>query len=129
MGEAGDLKVLVRRMQEENKGFAEALQRRDSIHKTQQLVPGTIRAESPLLPTRLNSTTDLNSQQQLRHPSTIAANIQYYRAQMAEAALTKNGRSLKAKATTKVMRLTQVCWNSASTRPLDEILRQLLRKG
>lgn len=52
--------------------------------------------------------------------------LEEYAKRMAEAALTRNGRELKAKATTKVCRCTVLSASSVWTRPCVEILREVV---
>ncbi|TKA68171.1 hypothetical protein B0A55_07352 [Friedmanniomyces simplex] len=52
--------------------------------------------------------------------------LEQYAQRMPEGALTHNGRELKAKATTAVYTYNQLCYNSAYTRPAEDVLREIV---
>ncbi|KAK4554073.1 hypothetical protein LTR86_008914 [Recurvomyces mirabilis] len=127
MNEADQLKAVMRQMQEDNKGFADALQRRDSSRNFTHLPSNIGSTENSPLLTRRNTVENVASlQPTASRQSYVPRAIEQYNQRMAEAALTRNGRDLKAKATTKVDKSNHVCWNSSYSRPASEILEGLL---
>ncbi|KAK0775964.1 hypothetical protein LTR91_008730 [Friedmanniomyces endolithicus] len=61
-----------------------------------------------------------------RNSRDVALALAQYAQRMAEAAITHNGRRLKAKATTALYPYQQLCYSSAYTKPAADILRETL---
>ncbi|KAK1062126.1 hypothetical protein LTR74_010559 [Friedmanniomyces endolithicus] len=61
-----------------------------------------------------------------RNSRDVALALAQYAQRMAEAAITHNGRRLKAKATTALYPYHQLCYSSAYTKPAADILRETL---
>ena len=61
-----------------------------------------------------------------RNSRDVALALAQYAQRMAEAAITHNGRRLKAKATTALYPYQQLCYSSAYTKPAADVLRETL---
>ncbi|KAK3074785.1 hypothetical protein LTR53_002517 [Teratosphaeriaceae sp. CCFEE 6253] len=126
-----DLAAHVRKMREDNQAFADALQQR----RRSAGGPGA----NALVRVNNNSTASLlieegtagsgkarlENQSAVR-PANARLALERYAQHMAERALTHNGRGMKAKATTAVFTYHQLCYNSAYTRPAEEMLRETM---
>ncbi|KAK0323734.1 hypothetical protein LTR82_005481 [Friedmanniomyces endolithicus] len=79
----------------------------------------------PGIPQRYAIETD-DEQAPARNSRDVSLALAQYAQRMAEAAITHNGRRLKAKATTALYPYHQLCYSSAYTKPAADILRETL---
>jgi hypothetical protein len=131
--EAAELARYASRFEHETRAFADALQRNNSQLLASNLVRPALHRRSPAgvhaqQGQSLGARTESTKQVSLEERSAAEQNsaLSQYQQQMAEAALTRNGRDLKSKATTKVFKVNQVCYASSYTRKVSNIFRDLL---
>ncbi|KAK1819817.1 hypothetical protein LTR12_005692 [Friedmanniomyces endolithicus] len=79
----------------------------------------------PGIPQRYAINTE-DDQAPTRNSRDVSLALAQYAQRMAEAAITHNGRRLKAKATTALYPYHQLCYSSAYTKPAADILRETL---
>ncbi|KAK0249910.1 hypothetical protein B0A54_14878 [Friedmanniomyces endolithicus] len=79
----------------------------------------------PGIPQRYAINTE-DEERPARNSRDVALALAQYAQRMAEAAITHNGRRLKAKATTALYPYHQLCYSSAYTKPAADILRETL---
>ena len=137
-----DLQEYALRTQRENHLFAQATESRHEalLSSSQSSYPSLldrrrrtslaqVSSSSPLLDA---SCSDSMSNKTIRYhtepaDAELAQQCEAYAKRMAENALTRNGRALKARATTNVSRRNVTCYGSAYTRPCAEVLREVVR--
>lgn len=122
-----DLQRYAQHMQRQNSESIEAVKRRRQEPIT-SLDPV---ASGALPPPDENEASRAPLTERLKAPkisvdSTFTLTPEEYARRMAEAALTRNGRALKGKTTTKVDRRNYASYSSAYTRPAAEVLREML---